>query len=157
MKQNPLLLPLVGSGLSFLCFFLPWIKIDLSTLASNISFSGISGLSMPQPKFEGILSITGFKFVTGRANFITLSLLAAIAIIAFCIYMLIQNKPLKSRVPLLICSGLGLLSVLFVIMINMEIISFGVFGAAIGFIIALIGAWNIQKSEVATEISEDAA
>lgn len=40
---------------------------------------------------------------------------------------------------------------LYVIFKNLSIISFGVFGAAIGFIIALIGAWNIPQSEVATE------
>ena len=157
MKQNPLLLPLVGGGLTFLCFFLTWISIDLSTLNSDITFPQMSGMDITPPKLEGIVSITGFKLATGGGNLkITLSLLTAIAIIAICIYMLIQNTPSKSKIPILICSGIGLLIILFVILPNLSIISFGVFGAAIGFVIAFIGAWNIPQSEVATEINEDA-
>lgn len=155
MKQNPLLLPLVGGGLTFLCFFLTWIKIDLSTLKSDITFPQMSGMNTPQPKLEGFLTATGFKLATGGGNLITLSLLATIAIIAICIYMLIQNSALKSRIPLLICSGIGVLIVLYVIISNLSIVSFGVFGAAIGLIIALIGAWNIPKSEAATEINQE--
>lgn len=156
MKQNPLLLPLVGGGLTFLCFFLTWIRIDLSTLKSNLTSPQMSGMNFPQPELEGFLTATGFKLATSGGNLITLSLLAVIAIIAICIYMLMQNTPSKSKIPILICSGIGLLIVLYVIFKNLSIISFGVFGAAIGFIIALIGAWNIPQSEVATEINEDA-
>ena len=157
MKQNPLLLPLVGGGLTFLCFFLTWIKIDLSTLNSDTIFPSMSGMNMPQPKLEGFLTATGFNLATNGKNFLTtLSLLATVAIIAICIYMLIQNSALKSRIPLLICSGIGLLIVLYVIIGNLSIITFGIVGAALGFIIALIGAWNIPKSEVATEINEEA-
>ena len=156
MKQNPLLLPLVGSGLTFFCFFLTWVRIDLSTLKSGITFPPMSGMNIPQPKLEGFLTATGFKLATAGGNLITLSLFATIAIIAICIYLLIQNSALKSRIPLLICSGIGLLIVLYVIISNLSIVSFGVIGAAIGLIIALIGAWNIPKSVVATEITEEA-
>ncbi len=157
MKQNSLLLPLVGGGLTFFCFFLTWISIDLSTLKSNITSPQMPGMNIPQPKLEGILTVTGFNLATNGRNLLTtLSLLATVAIIAICIYMLIQNSALKSRIPLLICSGIGLLIVLYVIFNNLSIISFGIVGAAIGFIIALIGAWIIPKSEVATEITEKA-
>ena len=156
MKQNPLLLPLVGGGLTFLCFFLTWIRIDLSTLKSDIILPQMSGMNFPQPKLEGFLTATGFKLATGGGNLITISLLAVIAIIAICIYMLMQNTPSKSKIPILVCSGIGLLIVLYVIFENLSIIRFGVFGAAIGFTIALIGAWSIPQSEVATETDEDA-
>lgn len=157
MKQNPLLLPLVGGGLTFFSFFLTWIRIDLTTLKSNIPFPQMSGMNMPQPKLEGFLTATGFNLATNGKNFLTtLSLLATIAVIAICIYMLIQKSTLKSRIPLLICSGIGLLIVLYVIIGNLSIITFGIIGAAIGFIIALIGALIIPKSEVLTEINEEA-
>ena len=50
--------------------------------------------------------------------------------------------------------GIGLISVLFLILLNMQIISFGAYGAAIGFIIALFGAWKIPKSAAHIETSD---
>ena len=32
MKQNSLSVPIVGGGIAFLCFFLPWIKLNMSAL-----------------------------------------------------------------------------------------------------------------------------
>ena len=170
MKQNSLTLPLVGGGIAFLCFFLPWIKFDMSSL----------GLDQAIPQLKGALTISGFKMATGNANLITLALIAAVAIIGICIYMLYEKTPWKSRIPVLICSGIGFLLVLFTLIRFMQGISegtrlageilksttakveldkivnfqFGGFGAVIGFALALIGAWNIPKSNDSMEDNE---
>ena len=155
MKQNSLILPLVGGGLALFCFFLPWLRIDLSTLDTKSTFPQITGSNIPQPKLEGIATFTGWKVATDGADISTISLLAAIAIIAICIYTMVQKTDWKYRVFLLICSGIGLLSVLYIVFSAMKIISLGVFGAGIGFIVALIGAWNIPESEPTIEAVED--
>jgi hypothetical protein len=167
MKQNSLSVPIVGGGIAFLCFFFPWIKLDMSALGL--------GDALPQVKVN--LSVSGFKYATGTANLTTLAFLAALAILGVCIYMMSQKTPWKSRTIVLISSGIGLLFVLFKLIqfipgLNpqMDVVSgmlksidsdanignlihlqFGGFGTAIGFIIALIGGWNIPKSDISME------
>lgn len=153
MKQNPLLLPLIGSGLTIFCYFLPWITIDISTLSSRDTYLEFEANIIA----EGNITASGLNLAFDSANLFTLAFLGAIGIIAICIYMLYQKTPLKSRTPVLVCSGIGLLIVLLIILINMTIINFGAIGAAIGFIIALIGAWSILKSEPAIDTSESDA
>ena len=167
MKQNSLSVPIVGGGIAFLCFFLPWIKLNMSAL----------GLGSTLPQIKVNLSVSGFKIATGAANLTTLAFLAALAILGVCIYMMSQKTPWKSRTIVLISSGIGLLFVLFKLIqfipgLNpqMDVVSgiwksidsdadignlislqFGGFGTAIGFIIALIGGWNIPKSDISME------
>ena len=157
MKQNVLLLPLLGAGLTIFCFILPWINIDLSTIEVDspfLQFPDSVGSDMPKPKLTGTVKVTGFKLATGSANVLSLSLIAAIAIIVICIYMMIQKTPLNSRLPILICSGIGLLSVLYAVLKNMQIIGLGGYAAGIGFILALLGAWMIPKSAAHVETSD---
>ncbi len=170
MKQNSLILPLVGGGIALLCFFLPWMKIDMSSL----------DLDQAIPQLKGAQTISGFKIATGNGNLTTLTLLAAVAIIGVCIFMLYQKTPWKARIPVLICGGIGFLLVLFMLIRFIQGISeakrlsgtllestapemdlskivslqFGGFGAVIGYILALIGAWNIPKSDTSMEDNE---
>ena len=167
MKQNSLSVPIVGGGIAFLCFFLPWIKLNMSALGL--------GDALSQVKVN--LSVSGFNLATGTADLTTLAFLAALAILGVCIYMMSQKTPWKSRIIVLISSGIGLLFVLFKLIqfipgLNpqMDVVSgiwksidsdanignlislqFGGFGTAIGFIIALIGGWNIPKSDISME------
>ena len=167
MKQNSLSVPIVGGGIAFLCFFLPWVKLDMSAL----------GLGSTLPQIKVNLSVSGFKIATGAADLTTLAFLAALAILGVCIYMMSQKTPWKSRIIVLISSGIGLLFVLLTIIRfipglspqmdavsdlwksidsdadigNLISLQFGGFGTAIGFIIALIGGWNIPKSDISME------
>lgn len=171
MKQNSLVIPLVGGGFSLLCFFMPWVKFDSSSFV----------LSGPTAKAAGALTFSGFSLATG-GNFITLAFIAALAIIGISIYMLSQKTPWKSRIPVLISSGVGLLCLLFTLpqftpafnpgiravqdiggaaapemqakLKELISLQFGGFGAAIGFIVALIGAWSLPKSDPSTENRE---
>ncbi len=167
MKQNSLSVPIVGGGIAFLCFFLPWVKLNMSAL----------GLGSTLPQIKVNLSVSGFRFATGTADLTTLAFLAALAILGVCIYMMSQKTPWKSRIIVLISSGIGLLFVLFKLIQfipglnpqmnvvsgiwksidsdadigNLISLQFGGFGTAIGFIIALIGGWNIPKSDISME------
>ena len=167
MKQNSLSVPIVGGGIAFLCFFLPWVKLDMSAL----------GLGDALSQIKVNLSVSGFNLATGTASLTTLAFLAALAILGVCIYMVIQKTPWKSRIIVLISSGIGLLFVLFKLIQfipglnpqmnvvsgvlksidsdanigNLISLQFGGFGTAIGFIIALIGGWNIPKSDISME------
>ena len=38
MKQNSLSVPIVGGGIAFLCFFLPWIKLNMSALGLGMPY-----------------------------------------------------------------------------------------------------------------------
>ena len=167
MKQHSLFLILGGGGFAILCFFMPWFKLDMTSIGSfTEKFSGFS--------------------IAMAGNSATIVLIAAVAIIGISIYMLIQQTPWKSRVPVLLISSTGILGILVVLrfallhvpehmqqfitvalgthwaqatpidgptlekktqltdLINLQ---FGGFGAAIGFIVALIGASSIPRSD----------
>ena len=167
MKQNPLILPIVGGGIALLCFFLPWLNFDMSSM----------GIREVLPQVKAAINISGFTLATGGANFVTLAFIAAIAVIGICIYMINQKTPWKARNLVLISSGIGVLCILFTLIQVIQGLSlasrmagplmqsarsdlelnkiispqFGGLGAAIGFIIALIGAWNIPKSDTSIE------
>ena len=97
MKQNSLSVPIVGGCIAFLCFFLPWIKLNMSAL----------GLGNTLPQMKVNLSVSGFKIAIGAANLTTLAFLAALAILGVCLYMMSQKTPWKSRTIVLISSGIG--------------------------------------------------
>lgn len=168
MKQNPLKLPLIGGGIAFLCFFLPWIKFDLSSLDPE-------GM-LPDP--QRTVALHGIQFVINGSTFEVLNFLAPLVILGVCLYMFKQQTPWKARMPVLICSSCGVIYYLIslirtIIQINsnasklMEIaqtqvnignvisIQFGIYGVLIGFVVALIGAWNIPKSDVSIEENEE--
>ncbi|MDE0482240.1 MAG: hypothetical protein OXI67_06670 [Candidatus Poribacteria bacterium] len=61
MKQNPLILPIIGGGIALLCCFLPWIQIDISSLV----------LDQDIPQSKEFLTISGFHLATGNGNMCT--------------------------------------------------------------------------------------
>ena len=117
--------------------------------------------------------ITTSGFETG-GFLVTLAFISVLAVLGISIYYMLDKKTFwKSRTLILISSGFGFLCVLLTLILltrslnlNMQKMSdtlesigfekafenaislqFGGFGAAIGFIVALVGAWNIPKSE----------
>lgn len=171
MNQNVLKIPLIGAGIAFLCYFFPWIKIDLSAL----DFGDL------MPNMKLMKSVSGFDMAIAGNATILLSFLAGVGIIGICIYMLYEKTPWKSRVPVLICSVVGCLFVLLTLLrifqgvnegmklagdilesslpdVNLEdVISFqfGGIGAFIGFIVALIGAIGIPKSDFSVPTEDE--
>ena len=156
MKQNPLILPLAGSGIAFICFFFPWLKFDFSSLGSDSMFSNL----------QGTTTVSGIQFVIGGSIFDILAFLSTLVILGVCFYMLTQKTPWKSKIPVLICSAFGLLYVLIGLILfiiqdnytssklleyvptgielgNIVSFQFGLYGVAVGFIVALFGAWKI--------------
>ena len=172
MKRYSLFLILGGGGFAIFCFFVPWLKLDMTSIGSfTETFSGFS--------------------IAMEGNSATIVLIAAVAIIGISIYMLIQQTPWKSRIPVLLSSSTGILGTLVVLrlallhvpehilqfttvalgthwaqvegatgemktqltdLINLQ---FGGFGAAIGFIVALIGAWSLPKGVLETSKIKD--
>ena len=166
MKQNSLTLPLVGGGIAFLSFFLPWVKFDRTLIPRMVENPG-----------PDVFTTSGFG--TGGL-LVILAFLSALAILGCSFYMLNQKTPWKSRTPVLISSGIGFLCVVLTLFLfnrslnsSMQKMSntlesigfeetfekaislqFGGFGAAVGFIVTLIGAWNIPKSDISMEDNE---
>ena len=107
-----------------------------------------------------------------KGNLITIVFTAAIATIGCSVYMLTQRTHDKSKLFVLISSGLGLGCMLLTFLVVMVIsenrlrsignttytsngdIQFGGFGTAMGFVTALIGAWNIPKPNTPTETEQ---
>lgn len=168
MKQKSLILPLVGGGIALICFFFPWMKFDMSSL----------GLDQAIPQFK-VITISGFKIATDSGNLTTLALLAVVAIIGVCIFMLYEKTPWKAKIPVLICGGIGVILVLFTLLRFIQGVSevkrlaeealksttevepdkiislqFGGFGAIIGYVLALIGAWYIPKSDDSPKLND---
>ncbi|RKU22747.1 hypothetical protein C6503_03860 [Candidatus Poribacteria bacterium] len=167
MKRNSLIVSLVGGGIALLCCLLPWIKID-------ISFLDLDPVISPPKEF---LTISGFHIAAGNDN-MPYAFFAALVLILVCFRAL--KTPWIARKPVLICSVIGFLFVLFTLFSfrrelsegtplaekileystskvelgQIASLQFGGFGAAIGFIVAFIGAWNLPKSDPSTENSE---
>ena len=167
MKRHSLFLILGGGGFTILCFFMPWIKFDLTSIASFTDT--YSGFSLAMRGLLGLIAVIAALVTTGS------------------IYILKPQTPWKSRIPVLLSSSIGFLCVLGVLrlaplhipeetyqfiavalgthwaqvdaemktqltdLINLQ---FGGFGAAIGFIVAFIGAWSLPKSDPSLENSE---
>ena len=167
MKWNSLTVSLVGGGIALLCCLLPWIKIDISSLDLDPVIS---------PPKES-LAISGFHIATGNEN-MPYAFFAALVLILVCLQTL--KIPWKARKPVLICSGIGFLLVLFTLFSfrqefsegtplaekileystpkvelgQIASLQFGGFGAAIGFIVAFIGAWGLPKSNPSVQENE---
>lgn len=165
MKQNSLIVSLVGGGIVLLCCFLPWIKIDISSLDLVVS-----------PPKES-LTISGFHIATGNEN-MPYAFFVALMLILGCFCML--KTPWRARKLVLTCSVIGFLFVLFtfftfrqefsegtplaeeileyatskVELEQLASLQFGGFGAATGFIVAFIGARSLPKSDPSIENSE---
>ena len=140
-QQNSRFTTPAGGIVALLCFFLPWVKFDCSGTTVTLS---------------------GFEIAKGQVNLTTLALVAAVAIIGISLYMLKEKTPQKSRLPVLISSGIGLGCILFEFLrLNTGVdtgfgkislkeleasFQFGVFGTIIGFILSIVGVWNYPKA-----------
>lgn len=191
MKRNLLFIPLSGGILALLCFFLPWIQIDMSSLDSVFTKLGGStdNLSDNLAKMFGpaftkagnFVKFSGFSLGIER-RLSTIAFIAALAIIGICLYMLVKKTPWEARILVFVSSGVGLLCLLFTLSLltpeftggivvelfrqtgiwetqRMDLqelirLQFGGFGTAVGFILAVIGAWSLPKSDPSMEISE---
>ena len=191
MKRHSLFLILGGGGFTILCFFMPWLKLDMTSI-NSFTMTSINSFTE---------TFSGF-WMAMQGLLGTISFIAASAIIGISIYILKQQTPWRFRVPVLLSSSIGFLSSLGVLrlaplhipeetyqseetyqfiavalgtnwaegthwaqvdgttaemktqltdLINLQ---FGGFGAAFGFIVALIGAWNLPKSDPSIENSE---
>ena len=142
IRQNSRFITPAGGIVALLCFFLPWVKFDCSGTTVTLS---------------------GFEIATqGQLNLTTLALVAAVAIIGISLYMLKEQTPWKSRLPVLISSGIGLGCLFFgFLRLNTGVdtglgkislkeleasFQFGVFGTIIGFILSIVGVWNYPKA-----------
>ena len=152
MKPNSRLMTPAGGILALVCFFLPWIKMDCS-------------IKMWGEKLNNeIVFISGFELATKQqVNLITLALIAALVIVVVSLYMLKEQTPWKSKLPVFISSGVGLGCLLFeYIHLNMGIntpigkvtleeleatLQIGAFGTTIGFILAIVGVWKSPNSD----------
>lgn len=177
MKQNPLKLPLIGGGIAFLCFFLPWIKFDFSSLDITRLLPDSQDPTLMSSDSPSTGAIHGIRFVINGATFEVLTFLATLVILGVCLYMFKQQTPWKARIPVLICSSCGVIYYLIsLIQTNIQInsnaskvmeiaqtqvnignvisLQFGIYGVLIGFVVALIGAWKIPKSDVSIPENE---
>ena len=168
MKQLSRFLILAGGGFAILCFFMPWLKLEMAWFEPD---------SLP-------LSFSGFSLAK-QGNSTTIAFIAAWAIMGISVYMFKQRTLQKPKIPvlLIISSIIGILCLLAVFrfsllqlpehiqqfttiavgthlaqaddttsemkrpLIDLINLQFGGFGAAIGFIAAFIGACYIPKSE----------
>lgn len=151
MDKNTRFFTPAGGILALICFFLPWMKIDCTS-------EGVFGSTIGE-----IHTVSGFDIATKQqVNLITLALVAAAVIIVVSIIMLVKQTPLKSKLPVLISSGVGLGCLMIEYIrasigydtglgkISLEDLGityqFGAFGTIVGFILSIVGALTIQKS-----------
>ena len=171
MKQKLLLIPLAGGILALLSLFLPWIKYDRSLIpnedrrAEAITYSGfeINGLLVTLA-FIAVLLILGVSIYNLNQKTpwksripVLRNSIAGLLCVVLTLILYIQS----------LNSGIEKVSGLFESTIDFESamnfkktfdnaisLQFGGFGASIGFIVALIGAWSLPKSAPSTENSE---
>lgn len=167
MKRYSWFFMLTGGILTTLCFFMPWMKLNLP--------SDDAKSSVPE--------ITGIQEATNGLNFATLSLIAVLAILGISIYYILNRRiPRKFRTVAQISCIIGVLCLLVTLiqfaalykpyitvasgtylaknpqaefdLYKIYRIQLGGYGAVIGFILAYIGACNIPESDTSVENKE---
>lgn len=153
IKQYSRYFILAGGIVIFLCFFIPWVEIDMSAVGDT-----------------SIIKMVGFRSATNQLNVTTLALISSLSIFCLSIYGLL-NKRQSGIVRMIIIIGCitGTLSVLITFyeffsnyktyisittgtnmaknpqaemnLENVFNIQFGGYGVIIGFVFAFIGAW----------------
>lgn len=179
MKQYSILISLAGSILVVCCFALPWVTFtsgeykkswETDVKKEKLASGAIARFSRPVTE-QGMIrydvpathhNYLGFNIAAGW-NIITIVLIASIVSAGCSIYMLTQQNPRKSKLFVLISSGIGsgclLLTFLLVMVVDENglrsisnttytangNIQIGGIATVICFFITLIGAWNIPK------------
>ena len=166
MQRYSLYITMVGAGLAFFCFFLPWIKF----ISPEIANYSLSSLRIGLPLESEMTRISGFFIATYAMNITTFALITTLLILSLCIYRLILTTPWKFRTILLIISGAGFYCTLYTIIqlnpllepetrkiialhlasqqiefANIYQYKVGGIGTLLGFILAFIGVSNIPK------------
>ena len=176
MKQKLLLIPLAGGILSLLSIFLPWIKFDISLMpygdrtAKAIIYSGfqIDRFFLVTLAFIAALTILGLSIYTlnqkkpwkARTSLLISSgagLLCVVLILILFIQSL--NSNIKKMSDIIFDESINdfgrAMGFSFKDAFEKAVsFQFGGFGAAIGFIVAFIGAWSLPKSDPSMENSE---
>ena len=186
MKQHSILIMFIGGILALCCFALTWVtftsggykkswETDVQTgKIGNATFRSSRPVTEQGAIIKGVPAshhkYSGFNIAI-KGNLITIVFITAIATIGCSVYMLTQRTHHKSKLFVLISSGIGLGCLLITFLVVMVIndngirsvgnttytsngnIQLGSFGTMIGFVIAFIGAWNIPKSNTRTESS----
>ena len=159
MNKNTRFITPAGGIFALICFFLPWFKVD----CRSEGFLGTVG---------EIHTVSGFDIATKQQlNLFTLALAAALIIIVVSIIMLVKQTPSKSKLLVLISSGIGLGCLLFEYIrasigyetglgkISLEDLGitfqFGAFGTIVGFILSIVGALTVQQSNDILDPTED--
>ena len=176
MKMHSRFIPLAGGILALLCLFLPWIKFDISLMpyedrtAEAIIYSGfqIDRFSLVTVAFIAALTILGLSIYTLNQKTpwkARIPLLISSGTGLFCVVLILIlfiqsfNSNIKkmsdivfdeSATDLRRAIGFSFKDA-FEKAISLQ---FGGFGAAIGFIVAIIGAQNLPKSDPSIENSE---
>ncbi|MCY4401659.1 MAG: hypothetical protein OXD54_03705 [Candidatus Poribacteria bacterium] len=188
MKQYSILITLAGSILVVCCFALPWVTFtsggykkswETDVKKEKLSSGAIARFSRPvteQGRIRNDVPVThhnylGFKIAAGW-NIITIVLIASIVSAGCSIYMLTQHNPRKSKLFVLISSGIGIGCLLLTFLLVTVVgenglrsignttytangnIQIGGIATVICFIITLIGAWNIPKTDAAIDDNE---
>ena len=110
MKEKLLLIPLAGGILAILSLFLPWVKFASSLIPHEVGTAEV-------------ITYSGFEI---NGLFVTLALIAALAISGVSIYNLNQKTPWKSRIPALRNSIAGLLCVVLTLILYTQSLNSGI-------------------------------
>ena len=159
MRQYAQYFMLAGGILTFLCFFMPWVKFELP--------SDLDKSLVPE--------VIGIQEATRGLNFTTLSLVALLTILGISIYYILTQKiPWKFKTIVQISCIIGVLCIMLTLiqftalyrlyssvaigtymakdpqfelnLYKIYKIQLGGYGAAAGFILAYIGVCNIPNS-----------
>ena len=186
MKQHSILITFIGGILALCCFALTWVtftsggykkswETDVQTgKIGNATFRSSRPVTEQGAIIKGVPAshhkYSGFNIAI-KGNLITIVFITATATIGCSVYMLTQRTHDKSKLFVLISSGIGIGCLLVTFLVVMVIsdngirsvgnttytsngnIQLGSFGTMIGFVIAFIGAWNIPKPNTPTESS----
>ena len=182
MKQYSILITLAGSILIVCCFALPWVTFtsgeykkswETDVKKERLSSGVIARSSRPvteQGMIRNDVPVTHHKYlgfkIAANWNIITLVLIASIVSAGCSVYILTQQNPRKSKLFVLISSGIGFVCLLLTFLLIMVVgenglrsignttytvdgnIQIGGIATFIGFVITFIGAWNIPKINI---------
>ena len=133
--SNPRFITPAGGVIALFSFFMPWVKVSCMGTTHKISGFDLT-------KVEG-------------QDLIIVVLIAAVATTGISVYMLIERTPWKSKLPVLISSGIGICCLWISLFKDGRpsvggleaTLQFGAFGTIIGFILSIIGVWATSKPD----------
>ncbi|MCY4401658.1 MAG: hypothetical protein OXD54_03700 [Candidatus Poribacteria bacterium] len=165
MRRYSLYIMFAGVIIVLLCFFMPWVVIDMSAIGG-----------------KSVTKIIGIREATRGLNFTTLALIFTITILGICIYLSIKKTPRILRTIIIISCIVGAFS--FFLSLNhiaTELrpyitvtagtnsardpqttlnfdkvfnLQYGVYGIFIGYVLTFIGACNIPTFDLFTTDSK---